>query len=255
MSDRSLAALPFIATTLWTAIVNCAGIIPPEISSLPKPSNSGPTVLIHGAGGPLGSLAVRLFSLWGWKIIATIKSEQSKEFLLKQKNVQIIETDDKKQENNNNNNINNNIKVGRELPEWSSLIERSSLTLFIDCVGGISSESAGFALLKNGGSFVTLRGSIVSLTDKYGLISGSLKSANSLMKSKARFASIGVSYHWVINQPQPEALKYLSQLIDSGHNLNIPINNQKFKNIDGIKDAMKYSLKNSSQSKIIVELN
>ena len=58
---QALAALPYSFVTMWLAVRG---------AGLTRENAAGKKVLVHGAGGGLGTLALQMLSAWGAKITA-----------------------------------------------------------------------------------------------------------------------------------------------------------------------------------------
>lgn len=257
MSTRSMAALPFATTTAWKAIVDCARITPPPIASIRdhRVRSINQTVLIHGAGGPLGTLAARMLTNWGYNVIATVLRGQQTDALV-ECGARVIEARPEDDEIINKSVDNSTLfsSPPRAVPRWATDIDRSSISVFIDGVGGAAPEAAAAALLQPGGAFCTLRGPIVKLIDEHGLLNGSARAASNLAASKARFAAIGASYHWVLNSPNAKALDYVRSMINQSAKLEVPLDEAVFSGLEGIQAAIDYCKQNKPQYKVVVNI-
>ena len=226
LSLQSAAAFPFVWTTLWTALVDAAQIRPRSLtemsrermdraastSSASASSPAGPAALVHGAGGPLGRLAVRTLRAWGYTVTATLKQQQSARAIERSAHL-IVRTGAEAVEGGADE---SSAWSSSSPPSWlSQLPARGCYGLFLDCVGGAASEAAAVQALQPGsGVFVTLRGELVSCTDELGVLRGGVQALQTLAARKAAFAARGLSYHWAINRCNSQALDYLAHAID-----------------------------------------
>ncbi|KHJ77422.1 hypothetical protein OESDEN_22958 [Oesophagostomum dentatum] len=67
------AALPYVASTAWAALVSVARMDPQK-----KPSER---VLIHGGAGGVGSMAIQMLKAWGVDKVVTTCSKDSADFV------------------------------------------------------------------------------------------------------------------------------------------------------------------------------
>jgi NADPH:quinone reductase-like Zn-dependent oxidoreductase len=67
LSHVEAAALPYVSTTVWSALVTVAHLKPSDCSQM--------RVLIHGGAGGTGSLAIQLLRAWGATVVATCSAD------------------------------------------------------------------------------------------------------------------------------------------------------------------------------------
>lgn len=122
----SLAALPLSGLSAWQALVDHAGLIPE------KGANAGKVVLILGATGGVGSIAVQLGVWMGAQVMALSgRSDQLVESLGTQRQVDYTD------------------------PEWEHKLGPEYADIILDCVGGLTAKRS-WTCLKKGGKFVTI---------------------------------------------------------------------------------------------------
>ena len=230
LSLHAAAAFPFVWTTLWTALVDAANIRPRSVREMSREGRERrertalgsdasaaalPSALVHGAGGPLGRLAVRTLRAWGYSVTATLRAHQSAASI--KRSAQHIVRTAAEGEEEQDSSADSSWTVSTP-PSWVSLLpERGGYSLFLDCVGGAASEAAAVQSLRAGsGVYVTLRGELVDATDHLGLVRGGLRAMQTLALRKAAFAARGLRYHWAINRCNSDALAYLARAIDEG---------------------------------------
>lgn len=69
MNHKEAASLPWVAMTVWTALVKCAG--------LNQFNTRGKKVLVHQGTGEVGSFAVQLLKAWGASVTTTCAMENT----------------------------------------------------------------------------------------------------------------------------------------------------------------------------------
>ena len=249
---------PFIATTLWTALVSVAGMRPISLrhwhgqQSNGRDGDGGSSagrVLVHGAAGPLGLLACQLLQGWGYTVTATCKPAQDSTQLARfaQHVVTTDEDEEAVQEKER--------PLSSPAPGWlSSVPHVGSYCLFLDCVGGGQSESAALSSLSSpGGHFVTLRGSLLPTMDAAGLLLGGVSSAARLADRKAAFSLRGLRYDWAINRCSSDALRYIGAAFDQGLLAATPPV-RVLPGIESVPAAMRLYATERPQGKVVVDL-
>ena len=252
LAAATAACYPFVATTAWTALVHVAGVRP---TSLPQwrlqaaagDSGSGGSAgraLIHGAAGPVGLLACQLLRGWGYSVTATCKPSHDVTQLARFAQHVVTTQPDGAGDT-------------ESIPGWlSSVPALGSYSLFVDCVGGQSSEAAALSALSSpGGHFVSLRGALLPLLDADGLLAGAVSGAARLAERKAAFGARALRYDWAVNRGSPEALRYISAAIDDGV-LEVTEPARVMRGIDSVPAAMQlYGGSERPQGKVVIELD
>lgn len=191
------AALPWVSMTAWLALVDTAGAVDPY-SGRP----SGKKVFINGASGPLGTFAIQLLRKYG----CTVYGSASAKNLDKLKSLgvdQVVDyTSDFASEN------------------YGTIIKDADVVL--DSIGDEVSEANAIKALKEGGHYLSLRGRLVSATDRYGVLCGVAAAAGDLIAKKMEFMrEKKLSYDWVVNLSEPaggrsRALAHVAKLVEEG---------------------------------------
>ena len=253
------ACYPFVASTLWTALVGTAGLRPRSLqlwrlqaeaaSARGGGGGSGGSggsagrALVHGAAGPLGLLACQLLRAWGYSVTGTCRPAQDDTQLARAAQ-HTVRTEAEGEQSD-----------PAAPPEWLSRVPGlGSYSLFLDCVGGASSELAALSALQSpGGHFVSLRGSLLPLLDAAGLLRGGVRSAARLLDRKAVFGARGLRYDWAVNRCSRDALQYVSAAIEQGL-LQTTQPAQTLRGIESVPAAMERHAQQTAPGKVVVEL-
>jgi hypothetical protein len=301
----SSACYPFIWTTLWTALVDRAAVEPVPVSRLlsmssraedekkedvqrgndsespparlppalpsPQPQAGQPAAFVHGAGGPLGRLAVQTLQRWGFHVTATLRPGQETAGL-RQHAAAVITTQPSSQSA-----ASSSLPAGSgswspplpsslRPPSWlPSSCARAGFRLFLDCVGGGSGselsegEEAAAVLLQPGvGCYVTLRGRMVQDVDERGLLAGGWRAVAGLLQRKAAFAARGLRYEAAVNACNARALHYLALCLDTGglqHYDSMQQQDHSWTGIERVIDALQHFDTNRPQAKCVVSIS
>ncbi|KAL2081782.1 hypothetical protein ACEWY4_021600 [Coilia grayii] len=182
------ASLPYVAATAWSALVNTGG--------LHSDNCSRKRILVHGASGGVGTLAIQLLKAWGAHVTATCFRDGVGL-------VTELGADD--------------VIDCTAGDAASQLSTRQKFDLILDNVGG-DTESWAVALVKPwaGGKFVTLVSPLLRNTDALGLVDGVLRSCMTLHDKAIRSVAKGVFYRWAFYVPDGVALDRIGELVSSG---------------------------------------
>jgi NADPH:quinone reductase-like Zn-dependent oxidoreductase len=289
----SAACYPFIWTTLWTALVDRADVRPSPVSRLQATHASSvdelhghlrPSAFVHGAGGPLGGLAVQTLHRWGFAVTATIKAKQDPSILLP--HARHIITTDAVDDRRWRGRPASSSSASSDMspltpPSWlPSVSGRGCYRVFLDCVGGSDmgrgsesesegeseseseGESAARLLLQPGiGHYVTLRGRLVSETDNAGVLTGGWRALSALTERKAAFAALGLQYDVAINRCNTTALTYLANCLDTHslhhyekmmHRPSQHSQEATWRGIERLMDALHFYSQCKPQGKVVV---
>ena len=185
ISHREAASLPWVAVTVWTALVQHAGLTPEN--------TKGKRVLVHAGSGGVGCFAVQMLKGWGAIITATC-SANNKAFVksLGADTVLDYKTDDLS-----------------SLPKHFDVILDSTQ----------HNEHVSLKLLKlyGGGIYVSLRSPSPYFTSRFGGFIGSL-----LFHSYYRYKIIsnrifgGRGFYYSVAQPRGDTLRAVTKLIETG---------------------------------------
>nr|XP_033792749.1 reticulon-4-interacting protein 1, mitochondrial isoform X2 [Geotrypetes seraphini] len=147
LSHTEAAALPFVTLTAWSALINTCG--------LQKDNCAGKRVLILGAAGGVGTVAIQLLKAWGAHVTAVCSQDSSA--LVRSLGADHVI--DYKSENTE-----------------EQLKKLELFDLILDNVGG-STENWALKFLKpwSGAKYVTLITPLLLNTDRLGLADGMLQ--------------------------------------------------------------------------------
>ncbi|XP_063042152.1 reticulon-4-interacting protein 1 homolog, mitochondrial-like isoform X2 [Engraulis encrasicolus] len=188
LSHVEAASIPYVAGTAWSALVNTGG--------LHSENCSKKRILVHGASGGVGTLAIQLLKAWGGHVTATCFQEGVG--LVKE-----LGADDVI-----------DCTAGDAASQLGTL---QKFDLILDNVGG-ETESWAMDLLKPwaGSKFVTLVSPLLRNTDALGLVDGVMRSGLTLHDKAIRSVTKGVFYRWAFYVPDGVALDRIGELVSSG---------------------------------------
>ncbi|XP_072408812.1 reticulon-4-interacting protein 1 homolog, mitochondrial isoform X1 [Chiloscyllium punctatum] len=186
LSHSQAAALPYVALTTWSALVNNGGL---------RDNNcKGKRVLILGGSGGIGTFAIQLLKSWGAHVTTTC-SENAFSLL---KDLGADHT------------------VNYKTPTLEKELKDLKMFDFIlDNVGG-RTEDWALNLLKpwSGATYVTLVTPFMLNTDRLGLANGIVKSGITLGNKILKHLRQGVHYRWAIFTPSGPTLDEVTELVD-----------------------------------------
>ncbi|MCC5867014.1 MAG: zinc-binding dehydrogenase [Gammaproteobacteria bacterium] len=197
------AALPFVALTTWSALVDHAGLSPGNAHGL--------QAVIPRAAGGVGSFAVQLLKAWGAHVSAICST----------RNVELVRA------------LGADVVIDYTRQDFSELLRDQDLVL--DTVGKPSDfetmegprPNAGseedfddklLNVLKRGNDavYVTICSPKMMLTDSLGLQQG-LQQAQKIFQQRAAVQqALGRRYCWSFFNPSGAALARISELVESG---------------------------------------
>jgi reticulon-4-interacting protein 1, mitochondrial len=189
-ASEALAALPYTFTTLWLAL---------HSAGLSRERARGKRVLVHGASGGLGQLALQVLAGWGAHTTAVCSTAHVQTC----RDLGAQEVWDRRQ---------------RDLSQGPSHFDASlNFAAWAD-------EATLLGRLKPGalGHATTVHPLLASF-DEQGWLGGALHAWRSWsqMRGLARQAGASTRYAWVVFRPSPEALDALDDLVSKG--LRLPI--------------------------------
>lgn len=189
MSAAELAAFPYSFSTLWQTLRQ-AGINPHNAKNL--------DVLVHGASGGMGQLAIQLLVRWGAVVTAICSTP----------------------------NVDTCRKLGAATV-WDRLRQPlSDLPQRYDAVLNLASwEDEAFLIgsLKKGAlGYATTVHPLLHNFDAHGWLVGAWRTRQDLRRGKGLAAAKGARYGWVIFKPEEEALDVLQRLL-SENALALPV--------------------------------
>lgn len=178
-----LATLPYTFTTLWQSL---------RKAGLDELNANGRAVVVHGASGGLGQLAIQLLTRWGASVTA-ICSAASLDTCRALGATSVRD---------------------RALRSLSELPQRYDAALNF---GAWQDEEALIGALKQGAlGFASTVHPLLANFDSYGWLAGAWQTHRDLCRVKALAATKGVRYGWVVFQPEEEALDALHRLLSEG---------------------------------------
>ena len=178
----ALATLPYCFTTVWQALRG-AGVIKVNAKSL--------QVLVHGASGGLGQLALQLLNSWGASVTAVCSSA--------------------------------NAALCHELGA-AAILDRlqqplSALPISFDVglnFGDWQDEEVLLSRLKQGAlGYATVVHPLLGNIDRFGLVRGAWRSYPDFRRMRALAAKKNATYRWIVFSPQEKALDELQLLVAS----------------------------------------
>lgn len=175
-----LAALPYTFTTLWQAI-RAAGIT--------QDNAKGLKILVHGASGGLGLLALQVLSRWGASVTAVCGTDS----IDLCRSLGAAELWDRKRQ------------------------ELAALPAHFDAglnFGAWQDEELLIGRLKTGAlGHATTVHPLLANFDRYGWIGGALSSRRDFRRVRTLSAAKGAAYGWTVFRPEEQALDALCDLL------------------------------------------
>ena len=182
------ASLPYVVCTAWSSITNNGG--------LTQANAAGKRVLVLGAAGGVGGVAVQMLAAWGSTVTATCASDAIDHVLGLGAQLAIdYKTHDVKQE----------------------LAKVARYDLILDCVKANPYPlSVWMSLLKSncGASYVTLNSPLLRNNDNMGFPFGFVKSALDFGPDALKYKAQGKNLGWGLFLPSTTALKHVASLIE-----------------------------------------
>uniref|UniRef100_H3B721 NAD(P)H oxidoreductase RTN4IP1, mitochondrial n=2 Tax=Latimeria chalumnae TaxID=7897 RepID=H3B721_LATCH len=188
LSHTEAAALPYVALTAWSALVNTGG--------LNKDNCYGKRILILGASGGVGSFAIQLMKVWGAHVTVTC----SHDAVALLKDLGADDVIDYKSQN-----------VEEQL---------KNLELFdfvLDNVGGDTEKWAlNFLKMWSGAKYVTLVTPFLLNTDRLGVADGMFQTGITIGSKALKNLCKGVHYRWGFFVPSGPSLDEVTELVSAG---------------------------------------
>ncbi|XP_061156664.1 reticulon-4-interacting protein 1 homolog, mitochondrial [Syngnathus typhle] len=188
LSHTEAAAIPYVATTAWSALVNTGG--------LTKDNCAKKRVLIIGGSGGVGTFAIQMLKAWGAHVTVTC-SQNAERFVRKLGADHVVD-----------------YAAG---PVEVPLAALDKFDLVLDNIGG-STERWALNLLKpwSGAKYVTLVTPFLQNTDALGIADGMLKTAATVASKALKHLVKGVHYRWGFFAPSGPALDEIREMVDAG---------------------------------------
>ncbi|XP_068135526.1 reticulon-4-interacting protein 1, mitochondrial [Hyperolius riggenbachi] len=188
LSHTEAASLPYVALTAWAALVNSCG--------LKKETCPGKRVLIIGASGGVGTVAIQLVKAWGAHVTAVCSGGAVP--LMKS-----LGADDV---------IDYTLAP---LPEQLRI--RELFDVVLDNVGG-TSEDLALQLLKPwaGAAYCTLITPLLYNTDRLGIADGMMRTGITFGSKVIKQLWKGKHYRWGFFSPDGAALDEIGEMVENG---------------------------------------
>ncbi|XP_015236746.1 PREDICTED: reticulon-4-interacting protein 1, mitochondrial [Cyprinodon variegatus] len=188
MSHTEAAAIPYVATTAWSALVNTGG--------LRKDNCVKKRVLILGGSGGVGTFAIQMLKAWGAHVTVTC-SHNAERFVRDLGADHVVDY------------------TAGPVEEPLRLLEKFDLIL--DNIGG-DTERWALGLLKpwTGAKYVTLVTPFLLNTDRLGIADGMMKTAATVATKAIKHLVKGVHYRWGFFAPSGPALDEIREMVDAG---------------------------------------
>jgi len=186
LSYVEAASLPWVATTVWTALVTRGG--------LNSYNTANKKVLVHGGSGGVGSFAIQLLKAWGAEVVTTCSTENVP-------HVQKLGAD---------------TVIDYTKEDFATL--KQDFDLVFDTVG-FNYEVPSLRLLKrfHNAKYLSIRSPLLRLVNRWGVLIGSLVTQviTGLQAITQRLLH-GRGFYYVIAQPNGECLDEVREMVEMG---------------------------------------
>ncbi|KAM8737637.1 NAD(P)H oxidoreductase RTN4IP1, mitochondrial isoform 1-T1 [Acanthopagrus schlegelii] len=188
LSHTEAAAIPYVATTAWSALVNTGG--------LSKDNCAKKRILILGGSGGVGTFAIQMLKAWGAHVTVTC-SQNAEQFVKELGADHVVDY------------------TAGPVEEPLSALEKFDLIL--DNIGG-DTERWALSLLKpwSGAKYITLITSFLQNTDRLGIADGMMQTAATIATKALKHLVKGVHYRWGFFAPSGPALDEVREMVDAG---------------------------------------
>ncbi|XP_059839001.1 reticulon-4-interacting protein 1 homolog, mitochondrial [Hypanus sabinus] len=186
LGHSEAAALPYVALTTWSALVNTGG--------LNKDNCRGKRVLILGGSGGIGTFATQLLKAWGAHVTTTCSADAFS--LLKDLGA-------------------DHIIDYRARSVEEQLKDLEPFDFILDNLGG-QTEQWALNLLKpwSGATYVTLVTPLMLNMDRLGVADGMFRSGATIGSKVLKHLSKGVHYRWAFFAPSGPTLDKITELVE-----------------------------------------
>lgn len=188
LSHSEAAAIPYVASTAWSALVNTGGVN--------KDNCAEKRVLIIGGSGGVGTFAIQMLKAWGAHV--TVTCAQNAEGLVRGLGADRVV----------------DYMAGDQTAQLKAL---EKFDLILDNVGG-ATEDWALDLLKPwaGAKYVTLVTPFLLNTDRLGVADGMMQNGATMARKTLKHLCKGVHYRWGFFAPSGPALDDISEMVDAG---------------------------------------
>ncbi|XP_039993242.1 reticulon-4-interacting protein 1 homolog, mitochondrial isoform X2 [Xiphias gladius] len=224
LSHVEAAALPYVATTAWSALVNTGG--------LSKDNCAKKRILILGGSGGVGTFAIQMLKAWGAHVTVTC-SHNAKQLVKGVGADHVVDY------------------TAGPVEEPLSALEKFDLIL--DNVGG-ETEHWALNLLKpwSGAKYVTLVTPFLQNTDRLGIADGMMQTAATMATKALKHLVKGVHYRWGFFAPSGPALDEIREMVDAGQ---IRAVLEETFNFSQVPQAFEKVEKGHARGKIVVKIS
>lgn len=182
------ASLPWVATTVWTALVTRAGL---NCHNTIKKK-----VLVHGGSGGVGSFAIQLLKAWGAEVVTTCSTD----------NVSRVQK------------LGADIVIDYNKEDFTTL--EKDFDLVFDTVGYMQNyDRRSLPLLKkfHNAKYLSIRSPLLRLVNRYGVLLGSLMTQviTGIQVITQRLLH-GRGFYYSIAKPNSECLDEVKELVEAG---------------------------------------
>ena len=188
-SAQDLAALPYGFVTMWLAV---------RAAGLTRENAAGKKVLVHGASGGLGTLALQTLSAWGARVTAIAKASDFSAC----REAGAVEVVDRTQ--NPFAGLRGAFDATLNFATWDD--EAALLSCLRE--GALGHATTVHPLLQN--------------FDEAGWVGGAIRTLNQKREMRKRLPKGARNYAWVLFRPEAEALSEMARLAELGR-LSLPI--------------------------------
>lgn len=188
LSYIEAASLPWVTTTVWTALVDCAG--------LNWYNTRNKRVLVHGGSGGVGSFAIQLLKAWGAEVVTTCSTD----------NVQRVK------------NLGADTVIDYTKEDFTTLAQ--DFDIVFDTVGYTQNyEVYSLRLLKRfkHAKYLSIRSPLLRQINRWGVVLGNLitQVITGIQVITQRLLH-GRGFYYVVAQPNGECLEEVGKLVEVG---------------------------------------
>ena len=188
-NHREAACLPFIAVTVWTALVKRAG--------LTKHTTQGKRVLVHGGAGGVGSFAIQLLKSWGAEVTTTCSGAD----------ISYVES------------LGADVAIDHKSNgDFTAVLNHQSFDVVLDTLGS-DCEGQSLSLLKmyNGAKYVSILTPYFQFTTQYGPFLGTL-AFQWYYRYKIFVNRLfgGREFYYSLVEPNGKVLKIVKKMVERG---------------------------------------
>nr|XP_057945991.1 reticulon-4-interacting protein 1 homolog, mitochondrial [Doryrhamphus excisus] len=223
LSHTEAAAIPYVATTAWSALVNTGG--------LTKDNCANKRILILGGSGGVGTFAIQMLKAWGAHV--TVTCSQNAERLVRELGA-------------------DHVVDYTNGPVEVPLAALEKFDLVLDNIGG-DTERWALNLLKpwSGAKYVTLVTPFLQNTDTLGVADGMLQTAATVTSKALKHLVKGVHYRWGFFAPSGPALDEIRDMVDAGQ---IHAVVEETFNFSHVRQAFEKMEKGHARGKTVVQI-